>query len=86
MDLLQQKLDVLMLSGEGKGQAIPGGLIHPYIDIEVSLLMKTNLESYATLLQHTTAWLEWEAIPFCLLHIKYIVRNLGDLPVNPLFD
>jgi hypothetical protein len=38
-----------MLSGEGKGQAIPGGLIHPYIDIEVSLLMKTNLESYATL-------------------------------------
>jgi hypothetical protein len=38
-----------MLSGEGKGQAVLGGLIHPYIDIEVSLLMKTNLESYATL-------------------------------------
>jgi hypothetical protein len=49
MDSLQSKLGVLMLSGEGKGKAVPSGLIHLYIDIELSLLMKTNLESYATL-------------------------------------
>jgi hypothetical protein len=53
-----------MLSGEGKGHVVPGGLIHPSIYIEVSLLTK-NLETYATLSERTTTYLEWEAIPFC---------------------
>jgi hypothetical protein len=38
-----------MLSGEGKGQDVLSALIHPSIDIEVSLLLKTNLETYTTL-------------------------------------
>jgi hypothetical protein len=52
-----------MLSGEGKGHALCGGLIHPSIDIEVSLLLTTDLETYATLFEHTTTWLEWESLP-----------------------
>jgi hypothetical protein len=52
-----------MLSGEGKGHALPGGLIHPSIDIEVSLLLTTDLETYPTLFEQTSTWLEWESLP-----------------------
>jgi hypothetical protein len=75
-----------MLTREVKGKIVPGGLVHPYIDIEVSLLLNLFLETYATLSKKTTTWLEWEAIPFCRLHIKDIVRNVWDLPLNPVFE
>jgi hypothetical protein len=53
-----------MLSGEGRGHTLTGSLIPPSLDIEVSFLLTTNLETYATLFEHTTTKLEWEALPF----------------------
>ena len=69
-----------------KGEPLPGGLIHPSIDIEVSLLLTTDLETYPTLFEQTSTWLEWESLPLFWLHMKYIFRNVWALPINPWFD
>jgi hypothetical protein len=43
-----------MMSGEGRGHTLTGGLIPPSLDIEVSLRLTTNLETYATLFEKST--------------------------------
>jgi hypothetical protein len=43
-----------MMSGEGRGNTLTGGLIPPSLDIEVSLRLTKNLETYATLFEKST--------------------------------